>query len=156
MRYLKIVVGALLIIVAVIFVMQNDDLQRRARLTFSPYSIIESLSQGQTKTETAGGEQAPAESPQPGGLSVPVYILFFMAFFAGLIVAAVYGLAEKYRLKRLVKQANTRLRDLEEELRQLRTMPLSRAAESLPEPEAKPEQLTAAPLAGEGEVEDKV
>ena len=170
MRYLKIIVGVLVIIIGVVFVLQNKDLQRPIGLKFDPLYMFkaqeveepkppvplvgeEPLPAGQEETAAgAGAEAAPKEAPpapapppavtdDPSG--VPAFILIFLAFFAGILVASLFGIMEKYRLKKVVRQGAARVRDLEEELKKLRNLPLTQPPtqpvlappSSLPEPE---------------------
>ncbi|MBW1713350.1 MAG: LapA family protein [Deltaproteobacteria bacterium] len=133
MRYLKIVVAVLVIIVGVIFVLQNKDLQRSVELGFDPVSLIRGSAQ-ETPAEpaaeegfAAGQESGPAAEVS-GKNGIPVFVLVFIAFFVGILVASIYGMAEKYRLKRVVKATTRRVRDLEEELKRLRNLPLTQAA----------------------------
>ena len=60
MRYFKIVIWSLLIIVGVIFVLQNDDLQRPVRLTFNLYilpSVTHKIIPKATPPEEVGGRR---------------------------------------------------------------------------------------------------
>lgn len=161
MRYLKIIVGVLVIIVGVIFVLQNSDLQRPVKLAFDPLYMFRSheqpeapaapapvAEQEKVKEETISdkeqapqgsqeesaaesrpaqpaSEAAPADQPEVGSSGIPVFILVFLAFFAGILVASLFGIMEKYRLKRVVKNGVSRVRDLEEELKKLRNLPLT-------------------------------
>ncbi len=161
MRYLKIIVGVLVIIVGVIFVLQNKDLQRPIKLGFDPLYMFkshqaappappapvttdqapapagDSAAEEKTAVEaSAGGKDAsapqapaaparPAQAPDEGAKGIPAFILIFLAFFAGILVASLFGIMEKYRLKRVVKSGASRIRDLEEELKKIRNLPLT-------------------------------
>ncbi|MCG8377086.1 MAG: hypothetical protein MI702_11445, partial [Chlorobiales bacterium] len=110
MRYLKIVVGVLVIILGVVFVLQNSDLQRPIRLDFDPMFLFQSLSskadqdQGETAPEP---DQAQTGEPGPGDgrAGIPAFILIFIAFFVGVLAASFYGIMEKFRLKKMIKAA---------------------------------------------------
>jgi uncharacterized integral membrane protein len=126
MRYVKIVVGVLVVILAVVFVLQNQDLLRPIRLGFDPLSLFK----GQPKVEAPAPGATPGTAPAPdqakpaeGGM--PAFVLIFIAFFLGVLLASAYGLGEKYRLKKLVREGLARNREIEEELRRLRNLPLS-------------------------------
>ena len=161
MRYLKIIVGVLVIIVGVVFVLQNHDLQRPIKLGFDPLYMFrshqappappaptvekEAPADGEAATDTQGesattpqttgeGSAAP-ETPAPpeaqaqpaedDSSGIPVFILIFIAFFAGILVASLFGIMEKYRLKRVVKKGVARVKELEVELKKLRNLPLT-------------------------------
>ena len=163
MRYLKIIVGVLVIIVGVIFVLQNKDLQRPIKLGFDPLYMFKSHGdappappapvstvqpaakeettapaegsateekavegdKAQTEAKPAPKAPVPAPSPQGDDKGIPAFILIFLAFFAGILVASLFGIMEKYRLKRVVKNGASRIRDLEEELKKIRNLPLT-------------------------------
>ncbi len=148
MRYLKIIVGVLVIIVGVIFVLQNHDLQRPIKLGFDPLYMFRSQEAAPPppppapvqEEETAPKESGEKETPAPQGetagtdtpgtaeedsTGIPAFILIFIAFFAGILVASLFGIMEKFRLKRVVKNSAARVRELEEELKKLRNLPLT-------------------------------
>jgi putative membrane protein len=45
-----------------------------------------------------------------------VYLLIFVSFFAGIIIAGFFGIAERFRLTRAVKKLNKTVKKLEKEL----------------------------------------
>jgi len=57
--------------------------------------------------------------------TVPLYLIIFISFGAGLIFAGLVGIGERYRLTRQIKQLNKRI--VEQEIRQSETdmVPLS-------------------------------
>lgn len=157
MRYFKIIVGTLVVILLVVFILQNKDLHRSVRLGFgwdifsqevatpapdkavapaeeatkpapSAEEAAKPAAEGQAEAapQPAAAPESPPAAPQRG-VDVPVFILIFLAFFLGLIVASATSLAEKYRLKRLVKTAGARVKALEEEITTLRNMPLTQS-----------------------------
>jgi len=164
MRYFKIVVAALIIILAVMFVLQNEDLQKPAKIEFSPLLIFEGLGgdvqetpQGMPQetvqgtlqeaaplvpgsaSEPAAAESPPAHATAKNGVMIRVYVLIFIAFFFGILVASLFALGEKFRLKRLIKEANSRFKGQEAEIKRLRNLPLAKAIGGIsqPEPEEK-------------------
>ncbi len=161
MRYLKIILGVLVIIIGVIFVLQNKDLQRPIELGFDPLYMFKSQEAAiplpapvaQTEVPAGGGEKpatgeeagsgpftepASPDSPKPPAETapaqataqeipsgIPAFILIFIAFFVGILVASLFGIMEKFRLKKVVKQGVARIRELEDELKKLRNLPLT-------------------------------
>ncbi len=49
-------------------------------------------------------------------VAVTVYLLIFISFFAGLILAGFFGIAERFRLSRQTKKLNKKIKKLEKEL----------------------------------------
>lgn len=121
MRYVKVIVGSLIIILAVVFVLQNKGLQQPVHLGFSVSSILLS---------------GDAQKPGPG-FDMPVFILVFAAFFTGIVFASAYSLAERYRLKGLVRKTVRRNKDLEEEIKRQRNAALNQTTTAHVEDEAK-------------------
>lgn len=121
MRYVKVIVGSLIIILAVVFVLQNKGLQQPVHLGFSVSSILLA---------------ADAQKPGPG-FDLPVFILVFAAFFTGIVFASVYSLAERYRLKGLVRKTVNRNKDLEEEIKRQRNAALNQTTTAHVEDEAE-------------------
>ncbi len=136
MRYFKIIVVVLLIIVGVIFILQNKDLQRPARIDFRLYLLPQRhvAPAAAPAGEGAASDQAGGAAVETGA-AIPIYILIFLAFFCGLVVAFFLALAERYRLKRLVKESLRRTKALETEVHRLRNMPLTQPQEERPLPE---------------------
>lgn len=151
MRYLKIIVGTLFIILLVVFILRNDDLHKPVTLNFGLSIFTQGVSfEGQDKkpADTAAADTTTAETAAVAphdtpaeGVEVPVFILVFLAFFFGLLVASALSLAEKYRLKRVVRAGNRRINDLEDEIKSLRNLPITQPGEAmtLPEPPEPPE-----------------
>ncbi len=156
MRYFKIILGTLAVILLVVFILQNDDLHRPVKLNFG-LSVFTGGPVEANKAETAspGATADPGNSPAGAGVEegveIPVFILVFLAFFLGLLVASLYSLSEKYRLKRVVKAGASRIKELEAEITSLRNMPLTQSmngsltdkAETLPAPASAPEKAEA-------------
>ena len=145
MRYFKIVVWSLLIILAVVFILQNDDLQRPARLTFNLYilpSLTSKIIPKTTPPVEMEGEAAMTEesAPDEAGVSIPVFVLIFLFFFLGIVVASLLSLGERYRLKRVIRAASGRVKQQEEELKRLRNLPIHRPEEALLGPEQAGEE----------------
>lgn len=49
-------------------------------------------------------------------VSVTVYLLIFISFFAGLILAGFFGITERFRLSRQTKKLNKKIKKMEKEL----------------------------------------
>lgn len=50
------------------------------------------------------------------GESMPVYLLIFLSFFVGLILAGFFGITERFRLSRQTKKLNKQIKKMEKEL----------------------------------------
>jgi len=145
MRYFKIVIWSLLIIVGVIFVLQNDDLQRPVRLTFNLYilpSVTHKIAPKTALPEEMEGEAAMTEegAADEAGVSIPVFVLIFLFFFLGIVVASLLSLGERYRLKRVIRVASVRVQQQEKEIKRLRNLPIHQPEETLFGPEQAGEE----------------
>jgi len=49
-------------------------------------------------------------------VAVTVYLLIFLSFFAGIILAGFFGIAERFRLARVARKLNKKVTKLEKEL----------------------------------------
>jgi len=49
-------------------------------------------------------------------VAATVYLLIFISFFAGIILAGFFGIAERFRLALVVKRLNKKVKKLEREL----------------------------------------
>ncbi|MDO9529198.1 MAG: lipopolysaccharide assembly protein LapA domain-containing protein [Syntrophales bacterium] len=47
--------------------------------------------------------------------SMPLYLLIFISFFAGIILAGFLGIVERFRLARVAKKLNKKIKKLEKE-----------------------------------------
>ena len=48
---------------------------------------------------------------------VPAYLLIFASLLAGVIIASLWGIVERFRLNRMISRLNRTIRDLRKELR---------------------------------------
>jgi uncharacterized integral membrane protein len=48
---------------------------------------------------------------------VPAYLLIFASLLAGIIIASLWGIVERFRLNRTISRLNRTIRDLRKELR---------------------------------------
>jgi uncharacterized integral membrane protein len=59
-----------------------------------------------------------------------VYLLIFVSFFAGIIIAGFFGIAERFRLARAAKKLNKKVNKLEKELGAGKSLTTAAEAES--------------------------
>lgn len=60
----------------------------------------------------------------------PVYLIILLSFFVGLFLASLLGVAERFRLRRLIRRQQKKIKQLSGELDSLRNLPIN--GESLP------------------------
>ncbi len=60
----------------------------------------------------------------------PVYLIILLSFFVGLFLASLLGVAERFRLRRLIRRQQRKIKQLSGELDSLRNLPIN--GESLP------------------------
>ncbi|MBZ4643464.1 MAG: hypothetical protein JG767_1073 [Deferribacteraceae bacterium] len=58
-------------------------------------------------------------------IKVPLILVFIGGLFIGVVFAALIGLVDKFKLKREINSLKKKLADSENEIKRLRTLPLS-------------------------------
>jgi uncharacterized integral membrane protein len=67
-------------------------------------------------------------------LPISVYFVVVIAFLTGIIIAGLYGITERFRLKRKIKTLQNEAREKDKELASLRNLPVTtEAVRGLPE-----------------------
>jgi uncharacterized integral membrane protein len=56
--------------------------------------------------------------------SVPIYMLIFLSFLAGVIFAGLMGIVERFRMNRTISKLNKAVRDLRRQIRENEPPPL--------------------------------
>lgn len=102
MSYLKAIISAAVVALAIIFMIQNigplsQPLSIRLSLMFIKF------------------ESTP----------YPVYLIILLAFFVGLLLASVLGLADRYRMRKLLAAGRKEVDTLNRELDSLRNLPIT-------------------------------
>ena len=57
--------------------------------------------------------------------SIPLYFLVAIAFFFGVLIMGLYGMVERFRLKRQIKVIQNASEEKDRELNSLRTLPIT-------------------------------
>ena len=109
MKYLRVTIYALLFVVAIVFIQQNlQDFSAGVTIRLNLYFFsFESM-------------------------SIPIYVLFLMAFFVGVVITSFYGLMDRIRLKSRIRAERKEVSRLTKELESAQSVPA-------PEPELEPE-----------------
>lgn len=68
----------------------------------------------------------------PTGFTLPSYLLIFFSFLAGVILAGLIGLVERFKLVMKASKLSREIRGLETEIYELRKKALSEGSETLP------------------------
>lgn len=101
MGYLKAVILAVVVAVFTVFILQNIaalsyPVELRLNLYFKEYVF----------------------SP------LAVYMVTFIAFFIGLLLASIIGIFDRFRMRRALRRSHKEIRSLQSEVRSLRNIPL--------------------------------
>ena len=109
MKYLRVTIYALLFVVAIVFIQQNlQDFSAGVTIRLNLYFFsFESM-------------------------SIPIYVLFLMSFFVGVVITSFYGLMDRMRLKSRIRAERKEVSRLTKELESAQSVPA-------PEPELQPE-----------------
>ena len=68
------------------------------------------------------------------GKPVPAYLLIFVSFFVGVILTGFFGIAERFRLGRAVKKLNKKIKGMEKELGESKSLQVAGETESSDQP----------------------
>jgi len=107
MTYIKAIVVSLVVALAIIFMIQNIE----------PLSHLLSVRLDLFLLKLSS-------------TPYPIYLIILLAFFVGLFLASLLGVAERFRLRRLFMRQQKKLKQLSSELDSLRNLPIN--GESLP------------------------
>jgi len=108
MKYLRVTIYALLFVVAIVFIQQNlQDFSAGVTIRLNLYFFsFESM-------------------------SIPIYVLFLLSFFVGVLITSFYGLVDRIRLKSKLRAERKESSRLRKELESVRS-------DATPEPELEP------------------
>ena len=115
MKYLRVTIYALLFVVAIVFIQQNlQDFSAGVTIRLNLYFFsFESM-------------------------SIPIYVMFLMSFFVGVVIASFYGLMDRIRLKSRLRAERKEVSHLKKELESARGV-AAPEPESRLEPQPEPE-----------------
>jgi lipopolysaccharide assembly protein A len=114
MKYLRIAVLILLFFLSMLFFVQNQEiLSKTTRLYLSIFGL------------------------ELHSKEIPYYLIILLAFVAGGFVTLAYFLAEKIRLGAELKRSKSKIKNLEEEVKSLRNMPLEHIDNTMDSPESQ-------------------
>jgi len=63
-------------------------------------------------------------------VAVTVYLLIFTSFFAGVLLTGFFGIAERFRLSRLSKKLNKKIKKMEKELATSKSLTVAEETEA--------------------------
>jgi flagellar biosynthesis protein FlhB len=103
MTHLKVILVILVGLVIIILAVQNNEtMSRTVQLRVNPIVFAEKRS---------------------GDISL--YQLVLVTFLLGVLATGIYGMVERFRLKRKIKMLNRELQEKDKELNSLRNLPLT-------------------------------
>jgi uncharacterized integral membrane protein len=116
MKSLKPIFWGLLLVLGIIFFVQNiEALTHKTRLEFVLFGPLRLRS-----------------------VPMSLYVFILIAFLLGLLVSAVYGFVEIYRLRQALRAMKRQNQGLQEELTSLRNLPITEAEVPVNRPEGRP------------------
>jgi lipopolysaccharide assembly protein A len=114
MKYLRIAVLILLFFLSMLFFVQNQEiLSKTTRLYLSIFGL------------------------ELHSTDIAYYLIVLLAFVAGGFISMAYFLTEKIRQGAELKRRGSKIKDLEEELKSLRNMPLEESDYTMDSPESQ-------------------
>ncbi|MFC1579445.1 lipopolysaccharide assembly protein LapA domain-containing protein [Thermodesulfobacteriota bacterium] len=113
MKHLRFILGIIIVLVVIIIIVQNQE-------AFSKEAVF--------KINLLGIHWQSA--------SVQLYFIVTIAFLFGFLIAGVYGMLERFRLKKQIKMLTSASAAKEQELNSLRNLPITTEETS---PEESPE-----------------
>jgi putative membrane protein len=103
MNYLKVILFMLLGLLAVVIIVQNNDAMSKD-VTFRLNTVFFGV-----KTT----------SP------ISIYIIVFFSFLLGVVLTGLYGILDRFRIRRKIRVLNKELQEKDRELNSLRNLPIT-------------------------------
>jgi len=103
MRYLKFIVSVIVIMLVIIIIIQNHE-AFSTKLTFRLDLNMFTLNYRSAE--------------------ISIYNITAIAFLAGVIITGIFGMMERFRMKRQIKDLYKVIRDKDKELNSLRNLPI--------------------------------